>query len=119
MVDNEIEYEFEYNFIQTRVKISGMHGGAEDENMIHITTYYADSILLCAWIYVKNIQGYDIACQEDCGTLCAGFFIARGNDSIRNLFEKVYRTFTSLVNDQVALNYYRDMVNFKLLDNKK
>ena len=29
---------------------------------------------------INSVQGFDIACQEDCGTLCAGFFIAKGND---------------------------------------
>lgn len=66
-----------------------------------------------------SVKGYDIACQEDCGTLCAGFFIAKGNEKILKLFTKIYRTFTSLVNDQVALNHYKNDVNFKLLDKEK
>lgn len=68
---------------------------------------------------VESVRDYDIACQEDCGTLCAGFFIAKSNDSVKSLFEKVYKTFTTLVNDQVALNHHKDMVNFKLLDKEK
>jgi len=68
---------------------------------------------------INGVQGYDIACQEDCGTLCAGFFIAKGNDNVKSLFMEVYRTFTTLVNDQVALNKHKDMVNYKLLDKEK
>ena len=68
---------------------------------------------------LQSVEGYDIACQEDCGTLCAGFFIAKGNEKILNLFTKIYRTFTTLVNDQVALNHYKTDVNFKFLDKEK
>lgn len=68
---------------------------------------------------LKSVDGYDIACQEDCGSLCAGFFIARGNEKNFNLFTKIYKTFRQLVNDQVALNHYKNDVNYKLLDKNK
>lgn len=68
---------------------------------------------------LASVDGYDIACQEDCGSLCAGFFIAKGNEKNFNLFTKIYKTFRQLVNDQVALNHYKDDVNYKLLDKNK
>lgn len=68
---------------------------------------------------IESVKGYDIACQEDCGSLCAGFFIAKGNDRNLNLFTKIYKTFRQLVNDQVALNHYKDDVDYKLLDKSK
>jgi len=68
---------------------------------------------------INSVTGYDIACQEDCGSLCAGFFIAKGNEKNLKLFTKIQKTFRQLVNDQVALNYYKNDVNYKLLDSKK
>ena len=67
----------------------------------------------------EEIKGFDIVCQEDCGSLCAGFFIARGNERVKKLFTEIYNNFTNLVNDQVALNHYKNMVNYKLLDTEE
>jgi len=64
-------------------------------------------------------DNYDIVCQNDCGSLCAGFFIAKGSDSVKNLFTLIYNNFVRLVNDQVALNHYRGTVKYKLLDANK
>lgn len=68
---------------------------------------------------LEEVKGYDIACQEDCNSLCAGFFIARGNDANKKLFTEIYNNFTQMVNDQVALNQFKDMVKYKLLNKKK
>ena len=69
---------------------------------------------------LKNeIGDHDIACQEDCNSLCAGFFIARGNDKNKILFTEIYNNFTQMVNDQVALNHFKDMVSYKFLDKEK
>jgi hypothetical protein len=67
----------------------------------------------------KEIQNHDIVCQEDCGSLCAGFFACKSNFKTQQLFSTIKQTFRVLVNDQVALNEYRHMVEYKLLDNKK
>ena len=61
----------------------------------------------------------DIAAQEDCGTLCAGFFIARGNDRVKELFQKILDTFSPTCNDQVVLNELKHMVSWTLLDKKQ
>ncbi len=68
---------------------------------------------------LQEIKDCDIACQEDCGSLCAGFFIARGNKENKKLFTHIYNNFTQMVNDQVALNHFKDMVRYKLLDTNK
>jgi len=70
---------------------------------------------------LQEIQpnNYDIVCQNDCGSLCAGFFIAKGNENIQKLFTLIYNNFARMVNDQVALNYYKDTVKYKLLDVNK
>lgn len=68
---------------------------------------------------LNSIQDNDIICQEDRGTLCAGFFMAKGNERVLELFTRIYNTFTELVNDQVALNHYKDMVKYQLLDTEK
>jgi hypothetical protein len=76
---------------------------------------------------LEKVADYDIALQEDCGSLCAGFFIAKGNQKNKKLFETIYNNFSDLVNkwgqsgsaDQVALNYYSHMINYTLLDTKE
>ena len=68
---------------------------------------------------LEKVADYDIALQEDCGSLCAGFFIAKGNQKNKKLFETIYNNFTELVNDQVALNHYRHMINYTLLDTEE
>tara|TARA_R100000700_G_scaffold34984_1_gene43326 strand:+ start:1211 stop:1873 length:663 start_codon:yes stop_codon:yes gene_type:complete len=67
----------------------------------------------------ESLGDKDIACQEDCNSLCAGFFIARGNDKNKKLFTEIYNNFTEMVNDQVALNRLKDMVDYKFLDKEK
>ena len=74
--------------------------------------YFIEDLLL-------EIKGFDIACQEDCNSLCAGFFIAKGNQKIKNLFTKIRENFKNMVNDQVALNNFKNMVNFKMLDKEE
>jgi molybdopterin-guanine dinucleotide biosynthesis protein A len=61
----------------------------------------------------------DIVCQEDCGSLCAGFFACKSNNDTKKLFQTIKSTFRYLVNDQVALNEHKNLVKYKLLDNKK
>jgi hypothetical protein len=69
---------------------------------------------------LKNeLTDVDIVCQEDCKSLCAGFFACKGNISTKKLFTTIKQTFRYLVNDQVALNEHKHLVKYKLLDNKK
>ena len=84
---------------------------------------FADTDIIFYQPFVQDLKeaigDNDIACQEDCDSLCAGFFIARGNDKNKELFTQVYNNFTQMVNDQVALNHFKNMVQYKLLDKKK
>jgi hypothetical protein len=67
----------------------------------------------------EQLTDVDIVCQEDCGSLCAGFFACKSNNDTKKLFQTIKSTFRYLVNDQVALNEHRNLVKYKLLDNKK
>lgn len=67
----------------------------------------------------KELQGVDIACQNDCNSLCAGFFACKSNERTLNLFEMIKREFRYMVNDQVALNAFKNLVDYKLLDKQK
>jgi len=68
---------------------------------------------------LMEIKGFDIACQNDCESLCAGFFIARGNERVKNLFLKIRENYRNMVNDQVALNKFKNIINYKLLDKEE
>ena len=63
-----------------------------------------------------KLKRVDIVCQEDRGTMCAGFFGCNCNYTTLSLFQSVKATFRSLVNDQYALNCYKDIVKYSLLD---
>ena len=96
---------------------------AIDENWGN-TFIFSDTDIVFYKNFITDMQeeidgGFDIVCQEDCGSLCAGFFIARGNEKVKKLFTEIYNNFTNLVNDQVALNHYKNMVNYKLLDTEE
>lgn len=65
------------------------------------------------------LQNVDIVCQEDRGSLCAGFFACQGNLKTIKLFETIKKNFRYLVNDQVALNEYKHLVDSKMLDSNK
>jgi len=67
----------------------------------------------------EQLTDVDLICQEDCGSLCAGFFACKSNLKTKQLFQTIKNTFYSLVNDQVALNEHKNLVKYKLLDNKK
>jgi hypothetical protein len=67
----------------------------------------------------NNLQNADIVCQEDRGSLCAGFFACQGNLKAANLFEAIKKNFRRLVNDQVALNNLKHLATCKMLNNKK
>lgn len=67
----------------------------------------------------NELKDADIVAQNDCGTMCAGFFACKSNEKTKLLFNLVKYNFRSMVNDQVALNKFSDRVNYKLLDTKK
>ena len=66
----------------------------------------------------KNDQ-YDLIAQSDTGTICAGFFLAKADTKLKKLFNKVRKNITNDFNDQVALNAYSDMIEWRLLDSSK
>ena len=66
-----------------------------------------------------QLQTADLACQEDRGSLCAGFFACQGNPKALKLFEAIKNNFRRLVNDQVALNEYKHLAITQMLDSKK
>lgn len=66
-----------------------------------------------------ELNGFDIVCQNDCNSLCAGFFACNANERTNLLFTTIKQNFRYLVNDQVALNEYRNLVKYKLLDPQK
>ena len=65
---------------------------------------------------ISQLSNVDMVCQEDRGSLCAGFFGCNSNARTKDLFLKIRNNFRNMVNDQVALNYFKDSVNYKLLD---
>lgn len=58
----------------------------------------------------------DLVCQEDRGSLCAGFFGCKSNDRTKELFNTIKKNFRQMVNDQVALNNYKHIVHSSTLD---
>lgn len=68
---------------------------------------------------INELQDNDLVAQEDCSTLCAGFFGCNCNDSTRNLFKKINQNYKNMVNDQVALNTFKDDIKYKLLSKTK
>lgn len=58
----------------------------------------------------------DITCQEDRGTMCAGFFGCCGNQKTMDLFKLIKQHFRNLSNDQVALNHFGSKVVYSLLN---
>ncbi len=64
----------------------------------------------------SELEGYDLVCQEDRGSMCAGFFGCMSSQKTKKLFEDIKCNFRSMVNDQVALNNLKGCINYKLLD---
>lgn len=73
--------------------------------------------------FIKQVQselvGYDIVCQEDRGSLCAGFFGCKSNTRTIELFTTIKNKFREMVNDQVALNNLKDTVKYKTLNKEQ
>lgn len=63
-----------------------------------------------------ELKNFDLVCQEDRGSLCAGFFGCKSNDQTKLLFNTIKKQFRSMVNDQVALNELSHLVKCKMLD---
>ena len=68
---------------------------------------------------LESLEDYDIACQEDRGSLCAGFFGCRSNDKTKELFTTIKNKFREMVNDQVALNNLKNIVSSTLLNKEQ
>lgn len=68
---------------------------------------------------VESLNDYDIACQEDRGSLCAGFFGCKSNDKTKELFTTIKSKFKEMVNDQVALNNLKNIVSSTLLNKEQ
>lgn len=67
----------------------------------------------------NELRDVDIVCQNDCDTMCAGFFACKSNSATLALFQNVKKHFKFMVNDQIALNNFKDTVKYKLLDIEK
>lgn len=69
----------------------------------------------------QEIRNKDIICQQDRGTLCAGFFACKANEKNKALWSQIKSTFRSFPGsgDQTALNYFKDQVDYGLLDKEK
>jgi hypothetical protein len=67
-------------------------------------------------IVQKELLDCDIVCQEDRGSLCAGFFGCKSNERSKLLFTSIKEQFRSMVNDQVALNNLSHLLKYKILD---
>lgn len=67
-------------------------------------------------IVLRKKEDVDIIAQQDFGgTVCTGFFMAKGNERTEALFKKVYDTSDSF-NDQMALNSIKNnFINWDLL----
>jgi hypothetical protein len=58
--------------------------------------------------------GLDIICQEDCGTICAGFMAINASLKMYNFMNTV-ELYHRQSNDQIVINQLRNMITFKLL----
>jgi len=67
----------------------------------------------------EELEGYDVVCQSDTDTLCNGFFACKSNDTMINFIKKIKENFWSFPNDQVAFNYYKNLIKYKTLDKRK
>lgn len=68
---------------------------------------------------VEQLKSVDMVFQEDRESLCAGFFGCNSNERTKQLFTSIHTHFRSLVNDQVALNNFKDTITYKLLDKEQ
>lgn len=64
--------------------------------------------------YINNDK--DIIAQSDLGTMCAGFFIGKADTNLKKIMEKIYNNIENFHNDQIALNYYNNMISWGLMD---
>lgn len=67
----------------------------------------------------QELEDCDIICQEDRGSLCAGFFGCKSNDRTLELFTTIKDKFREMVNDQVALNNLKHIVKYKTLNKEE
>ena len=65
---------------------------------------------------LKEIGDYDIACQDDCGIYCSGFFIVNCNEATLQLFKTMKEKYVK--EDQTSLNAHIGLVKAKFLSRK-
>jgi hypothetical protein len=63
--------------------------------------------------------GADMIAQSDQGTICAGFFIAKGGEKLKSFFDLIHKKTPLVHNDQIAINKYRFKINSSLLPSDK
>jgi hypothetical protein len=84
---------------------------------------YADSDIQFFKPFLKELevelQDCDLVAQQDEDTLCAGFFAARSNDATLAFFKTIKQHFWHFLNDQLAFNEFKTMINYKGLDKEK
>lgn len=61
----------------------------------------------------------DLVAQSDNGTICAGFFVARGTKVMKKFLDYIYDVTPKYANDQVAINANKGRVRYKLLPKDK
>lgn len=65
------------------------------------------------------LNKYDIAFQQSANDdVCAGFFIAKSNESTLNFFTKIKENYHSHQCDQNAINYYKNTINYTRFPNE-
>ena len=77
--------------------------------------------------FKKDILGYtnnplDIIAQSDCGTICAGFFIAKGSEKLKTFFDFIRNEtpkHENAMDDQGAINNYLYKISHALLPSDK
>lgn len=61
----------------------------------------------------------DMAAQSDDGTICAGFFVAKGNKVMKKFFNYIQKVTPKYTNDQVAINANKGRMRYRLLPSDK
>lgn len=70
--------------------------------------FYLDILNYC-------LDDVDMVAQSDYNSICAGFFIAKANSNFKNFINTVQNNCGSYANDQLCMNHYQHMINYRLL----
>lgn len=67
----------------------------------------------------KNIdENIDMVCQEDYHTICAGFMAIKASDKMKKFIEIVEINHHQS-NDQIAMNQFRNLINYRFLPKER